>query len=248
MATSNPVFTETTFNNLERISENTERMSLMGTVHKTFLLLLLCLLSAGYVWSIYYKAGENPAGTLGWMAVGGIGGLVLAFATIFKKEWAPITAPLYAFMQGLLIGGISAVMENAFPGIIIQAVLLTFGTLLAMLFVYQSGLIQVTDKFRLGVAAATGGVLFVYLASFVLGLFGFDTSMIFGNSWSGILFSVFVIIIAALNFVVDFDFIEQGIARQAPKYMEWYGAFGLMVTLIWLYIEFVNLLSKARSR
>jgi uncharacterized YccA/Bax inhibitor family protein len=182
------------------------------------------------------------------LAIGGIGGFIFALVTIFKKTWAPITAPIYALLEGLLLGGISAIYDQRFHGIAIQAVSLTFGTLAILLLAYRSGLIPVTQKFRLGVVAATGGIMLFYLATIVLGFFGIHFTTINGSGPIGIVFSGFVVVIAALNLVLDFDFIESGVAGGAPKYMEWYAAFGLMVTLIWLYLEILRLLSKLRSR
>ena len=186
-----------------------------------------------------------------WIVVGAIGGLIAAMATIFRKTWAPFTAPAYAFLEGMVVGGISLVMETAYPGIVLPAVSLTFGTLFALLTAYRSGLIKVTDNLRLGIVAATGAIVVVYAAQFIVGLFGIQWpaihDAIFGAGWLGIGFSVVVIVIAALNLVLDFDFIEKGAANGAPKYMEWYGAFGLLVTLVWLYLEILRLLAKLRS-
>jgi uncharacterized YccA/Bax inhibitor family protein len=244
---SNPALQENTFRDL-RLQGRTEVMTISGTVVKTGILLFLALLSAGYTWLKFFKAGANPATVTPWMWLGIIGGLVAAFTTVFKKEWAPITAPIYAVLEGLFIGGISAVLESAYPGVVIQAVGLTFGTLFAMLFTYQTGLIQATDKFKMGVFAATGGIAIFYLVMFVLSFFGIGTSLMYGNSWLSIGISLFVVVIAALNFIIDFDFIDQGSKLNVPKYMEWYGAFALMVTLVWLYIEFLRLLSNLRSK
>jgi uncharacterized YccA/Bax inhibitor family protein len=186
------------------------------------------------------------------MLLGGIGGFVVAMATVFRKQWAPITAPIYALLEGLFVGSISLVMDAAYPGIVLPAVSLTFGTLFALLAAYRSGLIKATENFKLGVAAATGAIFVVYIAQFVLSLVGVHVGVlheaIFGAGWLGIGVSVVVIVVAALNLVLDFDFIEQGAAARAPRYMEWYGAFGLLVTLIWLYLEILRLLSKLRSR
>ena len=164
--------------------------------------------------------------------------------TIFKKTWARVTAPIYALLEGLVLGSISVMLEVRFHGIAIQAVSLTFGTLAVLLLAYRSGLIPVTEKFRLGVVAATGGIALFYVASIVLGFFGIHFTTINGSGAIGIAFSVFVVIVAALNLVLDFDFIESGVAAGAPKYMEWYGAFGLMVTLIWLYLEILRLVHE----
>jgi uncharacterized YccA/Bax inhibitor family protein len=182
------------------------------------------------------------------LAVGAIGGFIVAMVTIFKKEWSPITAPIYALLEGLVLGGVSAMLEMRFKGIAIQAVALTFGTLIAMLLAYRSGFIKVTDKLRMGIVAATGGIAVFYLLQFVLGFFGVHFNAINGSGMIGIGFSFIVVIVAALNLVLDFDLIENGARYGAPKYMEWYGAFALMITLIWLYFEILRLLSKFRSR
>jgi uncharacterized YccA/Bax inhibitor family protein len=182
------------------------------------------------------------------MIGGGIGGFIVAIITIFKKTWAPFTTPIYAILEGLLLGGLSAFIESMYPGIVLQAVALTFGTLFSLLFAYKSGLIRATENFKLGVVAATGGIALIYLVSFILGMFGTSIPFIHENGLMGIGFSAFVVVIAALNLVLDFDFIETGAAKGAPKYMEWYATFGLLVTLVWLYIEILRLLTKLRSR
>jgi uncharacterized YccA/Bax inhibitor family protein len=168
--------------------------------------------------------------------------------TVFKKKWSAVTAPAYALLEGLFLGGISAAFEAKFPGIVIQAVALTFGTLFALLIAYRSGLIKPTENFKLGIFAATGGIALFYLVSMVLGFFHVNVPLINSSSPLGIGFSVVVVIIAALNLVLDFDFIEKGSQMGAPKYMEWYAGFGLLVTLVWLYVEILRLLSKLRSR
>jgi len=245
---SNPTLPANTFSSLRYTADRSEAMTISGTVYKTLLLLMLVMLSAGWTWMKFYQSGGNAAVVAPWMLGGAIGGFVLAMVTVFKKDWATITAPLYAVMQGLFIGALSAQLEAVYHGIVIQAAGLTFGTLFAMLFAYQTGLIKPTEKFKMGVVAATGGIMVVYLVAFVLSFFGIQASFIYGNSWLSIGVSLFVIVIAALNFIIDFDFIEQGASQNVPKYMEWYGAFAMMVTLIWLYVEFLRLLSKMRSR
>lgn len=216
-------------------------MTIQGTVNKTLLLLLFLLATATFSWS-------RPALATPLILAGFIGGFVVAMVTIFRKTAAPFTAPLYALFEGLAIGALSILMEQQYPGIVVQAVVLTFGILFALLMAYKSRLIPVTENFRLGVVAATGGVALVYLASFVMGFFGHSIPMIHDSGPVGIGFSVVVIIIASLNLVMDFDFIERGAEVGAPSYMEWYGAFGLMVTLIWLYMEILRLLSKVGGR
>jgi len=232
------------------IPEITSRMTLNGTINKTGILLVLAMATAAFTWFQFLQSG-NPADVMPYMLGGLIGGLIFAMITIFKKEWAPVTAPAYALLEGLVLGGISAVFELRYPGIAIQAVGLTFGTLFAMLFLYRTGIIKVTEKFRLGVFAATGGIALFYLLEMVLRLFGINfagSSGVNGSGMIGIGFSLIVVGVAALNLVLDFDFIEKGVQYGAPKYMEWYGAFGIMVTLVWLYLEMLRLLSKLNRR
>lgn len=248
MRSTNPALGENTFSSLRYLGDTTNSMTIQGTIFKTILLLLVTMMSAGWIWVKFSQSGSNAASVSPWILVGAIGGFILAMITIFKKEWAGITAPLYALMEGLFIGGLSATLEVSFPGIVIQAAGLTFGTLFAMLLTYQSGLIKPTENFKMGVAAATGGIAIVYFVTFVLSFFGIHPSFMYSNSLLSIGISLFVVVIAALNFIIDFDMIEQGASQKVPKYMEWYGAFAMMVTLIWLYIEFLRLLSKLRSR
>ncbi len=256
MRSGNPALKESTFLDLGTgavVSRDGSAMTLNGTVNKTGMLLLLAVLTATFAWSQSIVTGPDgvPAvapGTMVYVLGGAIGGLILALVTTFKKTWAPVTAPLYALVEGFFLGAISAVYELRFDGIVFQAVLLTFGTLFALLMAYRSGLIKATENFKLGVVAATGGIALVYLATIVLGFFNINIPLIHESGIVGIGFSLFVIVIAALNLVLDFDFIESGVEQGAPKYMEWYGAFGLMVTLVWLYLEFLRLLSKLNSR
>ena len=217
-----------------------DKMTLSGTVNKTALSLVLVIISAGYSWG-------NPA-MHGLVMPASIFGLILALATIFKPTISHITVPAYAVVQGTFLGVIPMIFEAQYPGIVVQAVFLTFGTLGSLLLAYMSGLIKATENFKLGVAAATGGIFFLYLINFIMGFFGSGVGIISGTNMMGILFSGFVVVIAALNLVLDFDFIEEGAEMGAPKYMEWYGAFGLLVTLIWLYLEILRLLSKLSSR
>ena len=228
-------------------SDSTQRMTLAGAVNKTGILLVLCLVSAGYVWNQFFQSGGSGA-VKGLMMLGLLGGLAMAMVTIFKRQWAGLTAPAYALLQGLAMGGISAMFEMQYPGIVIQAVGLTFGTLAVLLLAYKTGLIKPTENFRFMIVAATGGIAVLYLVSFVMSFFGTSIGFIHSNGLFGIGFSVFVVAIAALNLVLDFDFIEAGAEQGAPKYMEWYGAFSLMVTLVWLYLEILRLLAKLRSR
>lgn len=219
-------------------------MTIGGTVNKTALSLVMLLISAGYVWN----RGAADPGIGAFIMAGALGGFVLALVTVFKHAWAPYTTPIYAVLEGLALGGISVIFEATYPGIVSQAVFLTFGTLGALLIAYRAGVIRATDNFKRGVVAATGGIALLYFLSFILGFFGVSVPLIHSNGTFGILFSVFVVVIAALNLVLDFDLIEKGTARGAPKYMEWYGAFALLVTLVWLYLEILRLLAKLQSR
>jgi|TARA_B110000091_G_scaffold85365_1_gene93775 uncharacterized YccA/Bax inhibitor family protein len=237
----NPALSKRTFNNLK--STTGEVMTLDGTVNKTAMSLAILLFAAYYTYS---------NAIMDYVLIGLIGGFIVALVTIFKKEWSPITVPIYAVLEGLYLGGVSKMFGNMFePGIVPQAICLTLGILIALLFAYKTKIIKVTENFKLGVFAATAGIGVVYLISVLMSTFGgrglpimdpTNTSMI------SIGFSLFVVGIASLNLVMDFDFIEQGVENGAPKYMEWYGAFGLLMTLIWLYLEILKLLAKTSSR
>lgn len=242
MRTSNPMMKENVFT---RSLAGAEAMTLQGAVNKTIIMLALVVIGAGYTWNLYYNQG--PAAVQPWMIGGLIGGLVVALVTIFKPAWSPFTAPVYAVLEGLALGGISAFFEARFPDIVVQAVALTFGVLFCLLIAYKSGMIKVTENFRLGVVAATGGIFLVYMIGFVGSFFGWQMPYIHESGVIGIGFSLFVVVIASLNLVLDFDFIERG-HGVAPKYMEWYSAFGLIVTLVWLYLEILRLLAKLRER
>jgi uncharacterized YccA/Bax inhibitor family protein len=185
---------------------------------------------------------------MGWMIGGAIGGLITALITTFSPRRAAMTAPIYAVFEGLFLGAVSAMFEAMYPGLVMRAVSLTFGVFFIMLLLYRSGTIRATEKFKTVIFAATGGIALVYLGSFIAGLFGVNVSFLHGNSMLSIGISLFVVVVAALNLILDFDMITQGTNARAPKYMEWYGAFGLMVTLIWLYLEMLRLLSKLASR
>ncbi len=237
MRSGNPALSAKTFKNA--VGTGTEKMTIGGTVNKTAMSLLLLMATASYTWT-------NPSPAL--MTFGLFGGLIMAIITIFKKTWAPYTVSGYALLKGLALGGISRFFEMQYPGIVSQAVFLTFGILAALLLAYKSGLIKATENFKLGVVAATGGIFFLYLISWIMSMFGGSIGFIHNNDTFGILFSLGVVVIASLNLVLDFDFIEEGAEMGAPKYMEWYGAFGLLVTLIWLYLEILRLLVKLYSR
>jgi uncharacterized YccA/Bax inhibitor family protein len=238
LRSGNPALNEGSFRALAGTGDGV--MTLQGTVNKTGLSLLILIAGAAITWNM-----ENP----GLLVLGGaIGGFVVALITAFKKTAAPFTTPIYAFLEGLFLGGISAMYAAKFQGIVILAVGLTLGILAALLAAYSSRLIKVTENFKLGVFAATGGIALLYLVSMVLGFFNIRVPYIHESGLIGIAFSGFVVVIASLNLVLDFDFIERGSASGAPKYMEWYGAFGLLVTLVWLYLEILRLLSKIMGK
>ena len=222
------------------ISRN-DSMTIKGTVDKTAISLFIMIASGYYIYSEQIVSLILPGCILGF---------IVAIFTIFKKQYAPFTVPLYALFQGLFLGGISFMYGQMFEGIVYNAVLLTVTILLSLLLAYRSGIIKATENFKLGVFAATGGIALFYLISFVASFFGgglaiFDPT---NGSMTSILVSLFVVIIASLNLVLDFDFIEEASENGAPKYMEWYGAFGLLVTLVWLYLEILRLLAKINSR
>jgi uncharacterized YccA/Bax inhibitor family protein len=245
MRTANPALNAKTFQNIGTVQQS-DAMTINGTVNKTGIMLLLLIASSSYTWSQFME-GNNNSMVL-WTIVGAIGGMIVALVTSFKKTWSPVTAPLYAVLEGFALGGISVLLESLYPGIVIQAVALTFGTAGCLLIAYNSRMIKVTENFKLGVFAATGGIALIYIATALLGMFGVRIPYIHESGLIGIGFSLFVVVIAALNLVLDFDFIEKGAENGAPKFMEWYAAFGLMVTLIWLYIEILRLLSKLNSK
>ena len=250
--TSNPALSDKTFNDLSDSRyggaiDAANSMTLSGTVNKTGILLVCAIATAGWTWHQFLQT-RDIADVAPLIMAGVIGGFICALVTIFKKEWSPVTAPIYALLEGLALGGISAVVDLRYPGVGIQAVGLTFGTLFALLLIYSSGLIKVTQKFRLGIVAATCGIALFYLLEIILSFFGIQFAAINGSGIIGIGFSLVVVAIAALNLVLDFDFIERGVQCAAPKYMEWYGAFGIMVTLVWLYLEILRLLAKLRRR
>jgi len=252
MKTSNPALGDKTFSDLAGaqyggFAESAGRMTLNGTVNKTGILLLCAIATASWTWHLFLQS-RDMAAVLPLLLVGSFGGFIVAMVTIFKKEWSPATAPIYALLEGLFLGGISAVFDMRYPGIGIQAVGLTFGTLFVMLLAYSSGWIKVTDKFRMGIVAATGGIAVFYLLQMLLGFFGVQFTTVNGSGPIGIGFSLIVVAVASLNLVLNFDIIERGVQLGAPKYMEWYGAFGIMLTLVWLYLEILQLLSKMRSR
>ena len=243
MKTSNPILTGKAFRVNARDLPQDELMTVKGTATKALVLMMLVVASASWIWQL-----STPQHALAFLFPAAIGGFLCALATTFKPSWAPITAPCYALLEGLVLGSTSVYFESIFPGIAFQATTLTLGTFVIMFLIYSSGAIAVNEKLRTGIIAATGGIALVYIISMLCRFFGISVGMIHGNSPLSIGFSLLVVGVAAFNLLLDFDRIEQGQRYGAPKYMEWYGAFGLLVTLIWLYVEILHLLSKIRGR
>ena len=245
MATANPAMNDAVYRRAGRADTSTRVMTIQGAVLKTALLVVILMVTAAYTWS--QAAAGNASLAYGLLIGGAIGGFITALVTIFIPKVSPFTAPLYAALEGLVLGAISAVFEAMYHGIVIQAVGLSIGVLAVMLFLYGTRIIQATEKFKIGVIAATGAVCLVYLVDMVLSWFSIRIPYIHESGWVGIGFSLVVVVIAALNLILDFDFIEQGVRQQAPKYMEWYGGFSLLVTLVWMYLEILRLLAKLRG-
>ena len=246
MRSSNPAMSARIFDRVGMASTGSNTMTINGTINKIGIMLLLVIAAAAYTWNMVLGVEPGRAGTLAM--VGAIGGFITALVTIFRPQSSAISAPIYAILEGLFLGAISAYINAMYPGVAFQAVLLTIGTLFTMLFLYRSGRIRATPRFRRGVMMATGAVFFAYLISWIMSLLGMPMGFMHSSGPLGILINLAIIVIAALNLIMDFDFIEKGSQMGAPKYMEWYGAFGLMVTLIWLYIEFLRLLSRFAGR
>lgn len=241
---TNPVLKERTFAGQAAIGE---AMTVQGTVNKTGILLLCVVATAAWTWGLAHS--EQPEAAFPWMIGGVFGGLLTCLLTVFKKEWSALTAPIYALFEGLVLGGLSAIFEKTYPGIAVQSVALTFGVLFVLLLAYKTRLIRATRGFTLGIVCATGAIALLYTVSMFMRIFGSSgMSFLYASTPLGIGISVVVVIIAALNLILDFDLIERGAGMGAPKYMEWYGAFALMVTLIWLYMEILRLLGKMRRR
>ena len=236
----NPVLTSNAFN-LQ--SDYSDKMTIGGTVNKTFLSLMILIGSAYYSWTYISVTNILVFPSL-------IGALIVGIITVKKKIWAPITVPIYGVLKGIFLGIVSNIFNTMYDGIVITAISYTLCILFALLSIYRLGIIKPTENFKLGVGAATMGIAILYVANLGMSFFGSGIPLmdINNSSMYSIGFSVFVIVIASMNLVVDFDFIEEGAEKGAPKYMEWYGAFGLMVTLVWLYLEILKLLAKMNSR
>lgn len=241
----NPALNDKTFSRVAKAAPGVAVMTVRGTAWKSLFLLVMALAAGTVSWLLI---DFQPAAALLLFVVSAIGGFGLALFTIFKPRIATVTGPVYALMEGVVMGVASKLLNEEYHGIALQAVLLTVGIFGMMLFLYLSRIIKVTDNFRMGIFSATLGIALYYVAYWVFGFFGVTLPLIEGSSWWAIGFSVFVVIIASFNLVLDFDFIEAGAARRLPKFMEWYASFSLMVTLVWLYFEILRLLAKLRSR
>ncbi len=243
----NPTLSEKMFQK-SRAIDQLDTMTVRGTMNKFAFLFLMVMATAIFTWKAYYGGKDVSA----YMWGGAIGGLIIALVIVFKQRWAPWLAPAYGLCEGLFVGAISAYYDNAFaetaPSIIMQAVGLTFGTVIAMYLLYQSRIIKATERFKSIVITATMGIAIFYLIAIVLRFFSINIAFLHEGSTFGIIFSLAIVAIAALNLILDFDMIENGAAMGAPKYMEWYGAFGLLVTIVWLYLEILRLLGKLNSR
>lgn len=247
--TSNPIFGKRTFEQAYTSSYGEEQMTLNGTINKTALVLLFVITTAFYTWRKFFEVYDpaDPsmavASIVKFLAIGGIGGFIVAIVATFTPKWSGFTTPIYAIFEGMFLGGLSAMFEAQFPGLVIRAVALTFAVFFSMLFVYRQGIIKVTGKFRRGMLSAMFGLMMVYLVSWIAGMFGANVSYLYGGGTFGLVFSLIVTGISAFSLMLDFDFIEQNAAARAPKYMEWYSVFGLLVSLVWLYVNILRLLS-----
>jgi uncharacterized YccA/Bax inhibitor family protein len=246
---ANPIFNQRAFERADHIARAStgETMSVEGAINKSAFLLLLTAGAATWVWARFFQTGD-PAQVMGYLWVGLIGGVVACIATVMKPDWARLTAPAYAVLEGLALGAISGFYEAQFHGLVLQAIGLTFGVLAVMLMLYRSGVIKVTDRFRMIVFAATGGIALFYFVTIILSFFHVSVPFLWGGGTVSIVFSLIVVGIAAMNLAIDFDMIAKGVEHGAPKFMEWYAAFALMVTLIWLYLEILRLLGNSRRR
>lgn len=243
----NPALNKGTFIECDREYDSSKVMTISGTVNKTIILLFLTIISSYITWQTFISNNDFH-GVKNITLIGAIVGAFFGFFIAFNKDLSGRLAPIYAIAEGLSLGGLSVIMEKAFPGIVLESLFLTFSIFMVLLIIYKVGIIKVTENCKLVIASATGGVVVYYLTALIMNFFNVNMPLIHESTPAGIFFSILVIILAAFNLVVDFDFIEQGVEQKVPKYMEWYGAFGLLVTIIWLYIEILRLLAKLRRR
>ncbi|KAE8561124.1 Bax inhibitor-1/YccA family protein [Paenibacillus polymyxa] len=245
MSFSNPVLRDDIFLREDEREASEQRMAIGGTVNKTLLLLVLLIVSSSITWYMTYRGTVE---VLSLLTAGFIGMAGVALAISFFPKTAPLLSPVYAILSGFALGGVSAFMEYEYPGIVVNAILLTVGILFLMLFMYTQRIIKVTRGFISFVVLCTMAIFLVTLVDFILNFFGMNVPYIHETGWVGIGISLFIVIIAALNLLVDFNFIEEQADQGAPKYMEWYGAFALLVTLVWLYVRILDLLAKLSNR
>lgn len=252
--TSNPLFGKNTFQRAYTSSYNDDQMTLNGAINKTALVIAFVFAAAYYTWQKFYAVYDPTAPAMAvsavtkYLAIGGIGGFITAMIASFSPRKAGFLTPIYAIFEGMFLGGLSAVLEAQYPGLVIRAVALTFAVFLSMLFVYRQGIIKVTGKFARGMLSAMMGLMMVYLVSWIAGMFGANVSYLYGGGTFGLVFSLIVTGISAFSLLLDFNFIERNAAAGAPKYMEWYSVFGLLVSLVWLYVNILRLLSIFASR
>jgi uncharacterized YccA/Bax inhibitor family protein len=242
---ANPVFSSKTFEKVNLLTDNYAQMTIQGAVQKVALLFFLMVATAAFTWGLLW---QGSALGMTFLVVGAIGGLIIALLLVFKMQWAATLAPIYALCQGAVVGSISYLYQQLYQGIVMQAVLLTFCVVLTMLALYVFRIVRVTQQLRMGIMVATGAVGLFYLVAMVLRFFNIEMPLLHSSGTYGIIFSLLVIGIAAFNLLLDFDLIEQGAQSRAPKYMEWYAAFGVLVTVIWLYLEILRLLGKLNRR
>jgi uncharacterized YccA/Bax inhibitor family protein len=243
MASQNPLLSQAVIEKAPMVYSSP--MTVQGAVNRAAFLLSLVVVSAVLSWN--WTNGRHADPSL-LILSGSVSGLIFCLLTVFKKEWSPVTAPIYSLCEGMTLGAISASLNRVYPGVALQASMLSFGVLFALLGAYRLGWIRASEKFKAVVVAATLGVGLVYLFAMIANLFGVQIPFLHGSGDGAILFSLAVVVIAAMNLIMDFSFIEEAAAASAPKYMEWYAAFGLMVSLIWLYLEILRLLSNLSRR
>lgn len=243
MRVSNPVFSKR-FADMSRAGSSSGTMSVSGTIDKSVILFFLILITASFTWNRYLDESVNITSL---MMLGLFGGFIAAMATFFRPTWAPVTAPVYALLEGLFLGGISAQFNYMYPGLPFQAVGLTLAVLIVMLTLYRLRIIRVTEKLRSGIMSATLGVLLFYVSTWIAGMFGMSLSFMTDSSMLGIGLSLVIVGIASFNLLLNFDFIERASTQGYPAYMNWVGAIGLMVTLVWLYLEILRLLGRVRD-
>ena len=227
----------------ENVRGSSNPMTMEGVINKTFILLVLLFAGAFYTWTQFFQ-DKNVTGLL---LIGCIGAFAVSLVAIFAPVTSPVTAPIYAVLEGLALGGISASAEARFGGIVIEAVIITFSVMIVMLILYRTRVIKATEKFKSGVIVATAGIALTYLVDIILNMFGMSIPFINQGGWSSVIFSLIVIGIASLNLILDFDFIETQVRNRSAKHMEWYSGFGLMVSLVWLYLEVLKFLRNLKK-